>query len=137
MTIIDTNLTENQQRLLTFAERFSDNGNWHHLGEDALEDATVLQDLGYVEISIPGGDDPIGGPIGPMKYRLSEQHQPEAALPDVAVVTREDSGEVVAVLILKGGYNSIKAHRALKVKYDIPDNVYLNSRLIGTEEAPE
>jgi hypothetical protein len=67
---------------------------------------------------------------------MAEQHQPEVTLPDVAVVTRDDTNETVAVLILKGGYNSIKVHKALKAKHDIPDNVYLNSRLIGTEEVP-
>lgn len=120
-------LTDNQQRLLTFAERFTSNGSWTHLGEDARPDALVLQEKGLVEVS-----------PDETKYRLDRDHQElDITFPDVAVVTRDDTNETVAVLILKGGYNSIKAHKALKAKYDIPDNVYLNSRLIGTEEVPE
>lgn len=43
--------TDNQARLLRYAERFTADGHWSPLGDDARPDALILQEQGLVEVN--------------------------------------------------------------------------------------
>ena len=61
-----SSLTSNQHRLLRFVVDHVPSGDWTHLGEDALPDALVLDQMGLVEVN--GTHD---------KYRLVEEPSSE------------------------------------------------------------
>ena len=44
-------MNENQLRLLRYALRFTAGGDWSPVGEDALPDVLVLEDLELVEVN--------------------------------------------------------------------------------------